>query len=581
MLKSKAISSLLPVLAVTIVLVGASLAPSRTPFGSSLVGCVGYGYGYGYGYGGTSAPTVTGLNPNAGSIAGGTVVDVTGAGFCNTVTSVHFGSTAATNFTVQSDTLLQATSPAHAAGTVDVTVTNPGGTSATSTADHFTFVVVTPITSCSTSQFGLTGNNGSTWVDLGGSTSVTFTPSVNSFAILNANADLWTSTAGFNQDLGIAVTGGAFPTTAGQPEAWKESGGFGGTFSPNAANAQAVISVAGGTSYTAKIQWKANQSDAGTIFAGAGPIGGKFSPTCLSFRLIPISAATVVTASTTAQYSLTGSNGTTWQDVNAALSVTYTPTANGFLVLAGNADLWTANAGFNQDLAINLDGTVAAWKESGGFAGTFSPNAAFVLDVAPVTSGTAHTAKLQWKANKADSGTIFAGAGPIGGKFSPTSLSLIFLPSGIGSAPFDKASTTQYTLNSSDGTTWQSVDPFALTLNYTPTNDCQAILSGNADLWTGTAGFNQDLGVSVVDTGFPTTAGQPEGFKESGGFNGTFSPNAAYVQVVVTLQGGHTYTAQLVWKTNKNAAGASIFAGAGPISGAFSPTRLTLQPVGC
>jgi len=495
------------------------------------------------------------------------------------VSSVKFGATAAAGINVLSDTLMQVVSPPHAAGTVDVTVTNASNTSATSTADQYTFVVVTPITSCSTSQFSLTGNNGSTWVDLGGGTGVTFTPSLNSFAILNANADLWTSTAGFNQDLGIAVTGGAFPTTTGQPEAWKESGGFGGTFSPNAANVQTVVSVAGGTSYTAKVQWKANQSDAGSIYAGAGPVGGRFSPTCVSYRLIPASAATVMTATTTAQYSLVGSNGTTWQDVNSALSLTYTPTSNGFLVLAGNADLWTANAGFNQDLAINLDGSVAAWKESGGFAGTFSPNAAFVLDVAPVTSGTAHTAKLQWKANKADTGTIFAGAGPISGKFSPTSISLIFLPT--GSAPVDKASTTQYALNSSDGSTWQSVDPFALTLNFTPTNDCQAILSGNADLWTGTAGFNQDLGISVVDTGFPSTAGQPEGWKESGGFNGTLSPNAAYVQVVVTLQGGHTYTAQLVWKTNKNAAGASIYAGAGPISSAFSPTRLTLQPTGC
>jgi len=38
---------------------------------------------------------------------------------------------------------------------------------------------------------------------------------------------------------------------------------------------------------------------------------------------------------------------------------------------------------------------------------------------------------------------------------------------------------------------------------------------------------------------------------------------------------------QLLWKANKPAAGATIFAGAGPIGGNFSPTRLTLQPIGC
>jgi len=36
-----------------------------------------------------------------------------------------------------------------------------------------------------------------------------------------------------------------------------------------------------------------------------------------------------------------------------------------------------------------------------------------------------------------------------------------------------------------------------------------------------------------------------------------------------------------VWKTNKPASGATIYAGAGPIGGKFSPTRLTLIPMGC
>jgi hypothetical protein len=66
-------------------------------------------------------------------------------------------------------------------------------------------------------------------------------------------------------------------------------------------------------------------------------------------------------------------------------------------------------------------------------------------------------------------------------------------------------------------------------------------------------------------------------WKESGGFAGTFSPNAAYVQTVVQLSGGTTYTFSLQWKTNKNAPGATIYAGAGPINTKFSPTSLTVQ----
>src|SRR5439155_12140949 len=143
-LRNRALPTLLPVAVVTVVLAGAFLVPSRIPFGGSLVACVGYGYCSGIGYNGTAAPTVTGLDPTDGSTAGGTIVDITGSGFCSSVTSVQFGATAATSFTVRGDTLLEATSPAHTAGTVDVTVTNPGGTSATSTADEFTFETSVP-----------------------------------------------------------------------------------------------------------------------------------------------------------------------------------------------------------------------------------------------------------------------------------------------------------------------------------------------------------------------------------------------------------------------------------------------------
>src|SRR6185437_9723951 len=58
------------------------------------------------------------------------------------VTAVHFGATAATTFTVNSDTSITATAPAGAAGSVDVTVTAPGGTSATSPAYLYTYVVL-------------------------------------------------------------------------------------------------------------------------------------------------------------------------------------------------------------------------------------------------------------------------------------------------------------------------------------------------------------------------------------------------------------------------------------------------------
>jgi hypothetical protein len=85
-----------------------------------------------------TGPVVTGVHADAGPTAGGTQVIITGCGFAG-VTGVSFGSTPATRFTLRADGTLSATAPPHAAGTVHVTVTTPAGTSATSSADQFTY----------------------------------------------------------------------------------------------------------------------------------------------------------------------------------------------------------------------------------------------------------------------------------------------------------------------------------------------------------------------------------------------------------------------------------------------------------
>lgn len=83
-------------------------------------------------------PGVTGISPASGPIAGGTSVAITGTGLTG-ATVVNFGAVAATGLTVNSDTSVSATSPAGVAGVADVTVTTPGGVSAATTADQFTY----------------------------------------------------------------------------------------------------------------------------------------------------------------------------------------------------------------------------------------------------------------------------------------------------------------------------------------------------------------------------------------------------------------------------------------------------------
>ena len=84
------------------------------------------------------APSVTGVSPNSGPMAGGTTVTITGTGFVSGA-EVTFGAVAATEVVVASTTTITAKTPASSEGKAGITVTNVDGQSAT-LADSFTFV---------------------------------------------------------------------------------------------------------------------------------------------------------------------------------------------------------------------------------------------------------------------------------------------------------------------------------------------------------------------------------------------------------------------------------------------------------
>jgi hypothetical protein len=85
--------------------------------------------------GGLAAPevaTVTRVSGAAdGAVAGGTVVEIAGDNLSD-VTAVTFGGVAGTALTIVNDEAIRVTTPAHAAGAVNVVVTDPDG-SATKT----------------------------------------------------------------------------------------------------------------------------------------------------------------------------------------------------------------------------------------------------------------------------------------------------------------------------------------------------------------------------------------------------------------------------------------------------------------
>ena len=169
------------------------------------------------------APTVSGLSPAGGTTLGGTTVTLTGSGFTGT-TGVQFGGTGGTGVSVVNDTTVTVITPAHAAGQVDVTVTNPQGTSTAVNADHYTFatpsavpavVSISPArgpvaggTAVTITGSGLTGTSA---VSFGGVAATGVT--VVSDSSVTATAPAAPGGTPVTVDVRITATGGTSPVT--------------------------------------------------------------------------------------------------------------------------------------------------------------------------------------------------------------------------------------------------------------------------------------------------------------------------------------------------------------------------------
>jgi len=153
----------------------------------------------------STSPTITSITPASGLLSGGSKITITGTNFTG-ATAVDFGTTAATSFTVVSNTEITAVVPSTSTpGLTKVTVTTPEGVSSTSSPTpgylYLTSSVYTPVTPyriCDTRANNPSGLSGTDLTQCEGKT-------------LGPNSSLTIQVAGTNPS---GTTSGGVPDTA-------------------------------------------------------------------------------------------------------------------------------------------------------------------------------------------------------------------------------------------------------------------------------------------------------------------------------------------------------------------------------
>jgi hypothetical protein len=277
------------------------------------------------------APTLAGVSPTAGPVAGGTTVTLTGSGF-RAGMLVGFGGVPATGVVVTSATQATVTAPAHGPGPVAVTVSTPGGTA--TLPDGYTYVAIPALTSVSPDAGPVTGGTSVTLtgsgfragmqVSFGGvpATGVVVTSSTQATVVTPAHAagtvDVSVSTPGGPVTLPNAYTYVAAPVlTAVSPDAGPTGGGTTVTLTGTGFRTGTQVSF-GGTPATGVVVTSATSAIATTPARPAGPVdvtvttpgGSSGVPAAFTYVVSPILASVTPATGPTAggtSVTLTGS----------------------------------------------------------------------------------------------------------------------------------------------------------------------------------------------------------------------------------------------------------------------------------
>jgi hypothetical protein len=291
-------------------------------------------------YTSSSGPSVTSVSPNSGPLAGGTVVTITGTGFSTTGTTVDFGSVAGTTVTCAVTTSCSAISPAGSAGAVDVTVTTGGATSATGTADKFTYTSGPAIVSVIPNSGPLAGGTVVTIAGTGFATTgttVDFGTVAGTAVTCSSTSCVATSPAGTAGAVDVTVTGGGNTSIVGTEDKFTYTSGPAiASISPDSGP------LAGGTVVTIS----------GTGFSTTG--------STVDFGTV---AGTSVTCSSATSCVATSPAGT-------AGAVDVTVTAGGNTSIVGLADLFTYSASSSTSTTTSTTTTSSTTTPSGSGTGS-------------------------------------------------------------------------------------------------------------------------------------------------------------------------------------------------------------------
>ncbi|NBF09677.1 putative Ig domain-containing protein [Pseudomonas sp. Fl4BN1] len=571
-----------------------------------------------------SPPTLTSVAPNSGSTAGATSVVLTGTNL-NGATAVTFGGVAATSYSITNATSITATTPAHAAGPVNVVVTTPNGS--VPLTNGYTYTVPAPTAGPVSATVAANSSANPITLSLSGgaaSSVAVSTAASHGTATASGTNIIYTPTAGYSGSDTFAYTatnasGTSSPATVtitvsaptiNLSPTTLPSGTQGTTYSQNLStsggtapysyavtsgalptgmslNTSGLISGTPSASGTFNLTITATDANSATgsrayslLINGLPPVAGAVSTTvAANSSANPITlnlsggAATSVAVSTAAAHGTATASGTT---------ISYTPTAG-----YSGSDTFAYTA-------TNANGT------SGPATVTITVSAP-TINLSPTTlpsgtQGTAYSQNLSTSGGTAPySYAVTSGALPTG-----MSLSASGLISGTPSA----SGTFNLTITATDANSATGSRAYSLLINGLPpvasavsttvaanssTNPITLILSGGAASSVAVAsaashGSATASGTSITYTPTVGFAGTDSFTYTATNASGTSSP--ATVSITVTAPSISVTPGSLSGGTLGNAYSATISASGGtaPYSYAVSagalPTGLTLSPTG-